>query len=112
MSDKHDDSCSCCDNEEEILTLTDDEGNETDFVIIEGLEYNNILYLALVEAEHAEDEECEFIILKNLSENNEDVLVSIDDESEFNAVRDLFEKKFEASGMFEFGEADSDIDEE
>ena len=39
-------------------------------------------------------------------------MVSIDDESEFNAVRDLFEKKFEASGMFEFGEADSDIDEE
>ena len=113
MSDKHDDGCACgCGHEDpELLTLTDENGNETDFVIIEGLEHNETLYLALVEAEHADDEECEFIILKNIADGDEDSLISIEDEDEFNTVRELFEAKMENAGLFEFEEVEEDVED-
>ena len=59
MSDcKHDDHCSCgcnCEHEEEadVITLTDEEGNNIDYMVVDGVENNDNLYLALVEAEHA-----------------------------------------------------------
>ena len=115
---KHDDHCSCgynCEHEEEadVITLTDEEGNNIDYMVVDGVENNDNLYLALVEAEHADDDECEFIILKCLSaeEDGEDSLVTIDDEEEFNTVLKLFEARAETAGLFDFDTVEKDIEE-
>ena len=59
---EHDKDCDCC--EEGVLSLTDEEGNVTDFVVIDGVESEGSLYLALVEKEDMENEESEYIVLK------------------------------------------------
>jgi uncharacterized protein YrzB (UPF0473 family) len=81
---------------DEIITLTDEDGNETDYVVIDGVEYNGKDYLALVEEEHYNDETCEFTILRvDESENEEAFLATIEDEEEFNRVLELLEEKLD-----------------
>lgn len=111
----HDCDCGCgCEHETEadIITLTDDEtGENTDYMVVDGVEHNDNLYLALVEAEHADDDECEFIILKCITgeDQTDDTLVTIDDEDEFNTVLKLFEARAETAGLFDFDTVEKDI---
>lgn len=102
----HDCDCGCCgdcEEREDIITLYDESGTETDYVIIDGVEYKEKMYLALVEAAHENDEECEFIILRaDTDENGEDYFNTIDNEEEFNEVVALLQKKMdEAEDGFE-----------
>lgn len=99
---------------DDILTLFDDDGVETDYVVVDGVEYKEKVYLALVEEAHADDEECEFIILRVDNENDEELLSSIDDEDEFNEVMKLLEEKleeddYEIEGILDYDDiADND----
>ncbi len=79
----------------DIITLFDEENNETEYAVIDGVSYNDKMYLALVEAVHLDDEECEFLILRQDNDGDEDVLSSIEDEDEFNKVMELFDEKLE-----------------
>ena len=79
----------------DIITLYDEENNETEYAVIDGVSYNDKMYLALVEAAHIDDEECEFLILRQDNDGDEDVLSSIEDEDEFNKVMELFDEKLE-----------------
>lgn len=91
--------CDCCHEDgerEDIITLYDDEGVETDYVIIDGVEYKDKMYLALVEAAHVDDESCEFIILRaDTDENGEDYFNTIEDENEFEEVIKLLQDKMD-----------------
>lgn len=84
-------------NAEDIVTLYDEDGNEINYVVIEGVEYNGKCYLALIEEEHADDDECEFTILRMDDEDSEDggFLSTIEDEDEFDAVLELFNAKLD-----------------
>ena len=74
---------------EEIYTLTDDEGNENQFELLGSQEIDGNTYLALVPLEGNEDE---YVILKvEEDENGEEMLVTIDDDDEFNRVADFFD---------------------
>ena len=57
---------------DEIVTLYDEDGQGIDYVVVEGVEYNGKCYLALVEAAHINDDECEFTILRMDDEDNEE----------------------------------------
>ena len=77
---------------DEIITLTDEDGNEINFVVVYAVEYNGKDYLALVEEEHYEDETCEFTILRvDETEGDDALLETIEDEDEFNNVLALLE---------------------
>lgn len=77
---------------DEIITLTDEDGNEINFVVVYAVEYNGKDYLALVEEEHYEDETCEFTILRvDETEGDDALLETIEDEDEFNNVLALIE---------------------
>ena len=82
-------------NNEEIVTLYDEDGTETDYVVVEAVEYTGKTYLALVEAANIEDEECEFIILRMDEDEEGGILSTIEDEKEFDAVMELFDSKLE-----------------
>ena len=74
--------------EGEFYTLTDEEGNESQFELIGSVEMNDNIYYALVPTEDSE----EYVILKlTKDENGEDILITIEDDDEFDRVADFFE---------------------
>mgnify|MGYP001165598740 CR=1 FL=1 len=74
--------------EGECYTLTDEDGNESQFELIGSCELDGNTYMALIPVEDGE----EYVILKKeTDENGEDILVTIDDDEEFDKVADIFE---------------------
>ena len=88
----------------DIVTLTDEEGNEKQFELLGSQEIDGNTYLALVPIEDNENDE--YVILKvEEDENGEEILVTIDDDDEFNRVAESFDEEL-------FGEIDYDEDDE
>lgn len=92
--------------ESEIYTLTDDNGVESDFELIGTVEVEGVTYYALIPYTEDEDAEVdEYIVLRGeKDENGEDVLVSIDDDEEFDRVADIFDDEFSAAAFEEDAE--------
>ena len=82
--------------DEAIFTLTDEEGNESQFALVGEMELDGQQYLALIPEDAEEDDEEEtYVILKvTVDENGEEILVTIDDDEEFYRVADAFEDRF------------------
>ena len=90
-------------DDDSIITLTDDEGNEVDFLLLDVVEYNGGDFLVLLSLEEeADDEEDNVLILKaeKDAEGNE-TFASIDDENVVNAVFELFTEQLEAAAEAE-----------
>jgi len=84
----------------DIITLTDDEGNEYEFEHIDTIELGGKMYLAFTEADSNNDEGIsEIIILRHdKDENGEEILSTVDDEAELEAAYEAFmEEAFEDS---------------
>ena len=80
------------DFEQEVFTLTDEEGNESDFEFIGRIELDDNTYVALLPVEGAEDE---YVILKvEKDENGEEFPSTIEDDEEFDKAADAFEDEF------------------
>ncbi len=74
--------------EGEFYTLTDEDGNESRFELIGSVEMNENIYYALV----PEQESDEYVILKLTKDDaGEDILITIEDDDEFDRVADFFE---------------------
>ena len=97
---------------DEVISLYDEDGIQTDFIVIDGVEYNEKTYLMLIEAENADDEESEALILRVDEDEDEDILGSVDDEEEFNAVAALFEEHYDENDEYEVQAGELDMDEE
>ena len=70
--------------ESDVFTLTDEEGNEDDYELIGTVEVDDVTYYALIPCTDDDKEATEYIVLRGeKDENGEDVLVSIDDDEEF-----------------------------
>lgn len=80
---------------DDILALTDEEGNEVNFTIIDAVEHEGKTYVLLTPAEETDGEEVEVIMLRVEDDGEEDVLVTVDDENEFNTIAALFDQKAE-----------------
>ena len=79
---------------DEIFTLTDENGVETDFELIASQEIDGTTYVALIPyaPEKEESVEEEYVVLKLVAdENGEDLLITIDDDDEFEKVAEIFE---------------------
>ena len=88
-------------NEEEmnVLTLTDENGVDTEFEYLDVIEYQGKEYLILLPAD---DESGEVVILEiePVDEENENYL-SVNDEALLNAVYDIFKEKYKDVLIFE-----------
>ncbi len=90
---------------EEVYILTDDEGNEKQFELLGSREIDGNSYFALVPIE--DNESGEYVILKGgLDDDGEDILITIDDDDEFERVADFFEE--ELFGEIDYDDADSE----
>ena len=86
--------------ESSVFTLTDEEGNEIDFEVIGQHEMNGEHYVALLPAEEADADdgsdivEYEYVILKLAKDGDEEILVTVDDDDEFDDIADYFDDLF------------------
>lgn len=82
-----------------ILTLTDENGQDTNFEYLDCIEYEGVEYLVLMPAE---DESDEIVILavEPVDEELENYL-SVEDEDILNAVFGIFKEKFQDVFTFE-----------
>ena len=76
----------------DLITITDDEGNEYVLEHLHTLEHKGCFYMAFLPTDIDEDDEdYGLIILKVIVENGEEILGSIDDPDELEEVYELFE---------------------
>ena len=79
----------------DVYTLTDEDGNEGEYTLIGTVDMKGNTYLALIPADLDEESEyLEYVILKKVVENGEEVLVSVDDDDEYDDVADYFDDLF------------------
>ena len=93
----------------DIYTLVDEENVEQQFELLDIMEMDDERYFALIpyyenpEEMLSEDEDGDLIILKSqMVENGEELMVSIDDDDEYQRVGNIFLEKL--SQMFEEAE--------
>ena len=80
----------------ETVTMTDENGEEIEFSIIDNVACGGERYLLVVETELMDDDETDAIILKEVSINTDDVTYElVEDDAEFDRVADLFAQKGE-----------------
>lgn len=78
-----------------IFTLTDEDGNDIEFEMIGQCERNGAQYFAMIPVQEESDAEAiEYVILKLAEENGEEVLISVDDDDELDDVADYFDDLF------------------
>ena len=78
--------------EEDILILTDEEGVDTKFQFLGNVKLNDNVYCALVPLEGEEADGESYVILKVAEgEDGEEILVTVDDDDEFEDARDAIE---------------------
>ena len=80
----------------EIVTMTDENGQDVEFSIIDNVACGGERYLLVVETELMDDDETDAVILKEVSINADDVTYElVEDDAEFDRVADLFSQKAE-----------------
>ncbi len=94
----------------DLYTLEDEEGNEQMFEMLDAMEFEGEKYYALTpyfeDPEESLEDSGEVVILKSDFDGDEEIMVSIDDDNEYERIGNVFMKRIEE--MFEF---DIDIDE-
>ena len=77
-----------------LYTLEDEDGNEQEFEVLGEMEYNGAEYCALIPYYENEEEllqdDGEFVILKREVVDGEEMLCTIEDDDEYDAVGNLF----------------------
>lgn len=88
----------------ETVTLTDEDGCEIEFAIIDSLENEGNTYILAVETQMLDDDESEASLFKKVkTDDGEDAYEIIEDDAEFDRIAELFQ----SSGS----EYDVEIDE-
>ena len=83
----------------DLITLTDEDGKEFSFEVIDAADYNDERYLAVVS--YAEDsteqleEDANLIIMRVGEEDGEEYLDVVDDDEELYEVSDMFARRLE-----------------
>lgn len=100
----------------DLFTLEDEDGNEQVFELLDVLEYEDNTYYALVPY-YGDDEDAlaqddgEFVILKTEEVNGEEMLVSIEEDAEYETIGNKFLKRLNEIYGDEDDEEDEDDDE-
>lgn len=92
--------------EPDIISVTDENGNEILFELLERYETEDNVYVAITEykddAEEIVEADYEVIILKVLEDNGEEYLAEIEDENEYEQVSDILMAKIEEQYEVEY----------
>ncbi len=93
----------------DLYTLVDEDGEEKTFEMLDVLEVDDERYFALTayneDPEAALNDDGEVIILKSVYEGDEEIMVSIDNEEEYDKIGRMFMKRLEE--LYDFETEDS-----
>lgn len=82
--------------EDEVLTLTDEDGNEHEFSVIDIIELDGSEYAILLPMEGGEEDQDEAIILRiDSDDDGNEVLVDIENDEEWEKVADTWASMME-----------------
>lgn len=85
--------------ESSIISLTDEEGNEVEFELIDSVDYNGTEYLILLPPD---DEAAEVVILEVEPQGDDmETYVTVNDEDTLMAVYEIFKERFKDIFTFE-----------
>lgn len=71
----------------EVVTMTDDNGKEVDFFVVDGIDYKNTKYLLLVKTEDFDKDEPEAFIFKEVDGDGEECIYEpVEDDAEYKKV--------------------------
>ncbi len=91
-----------------LVSVLDEDGNEHQFEILDAIETDTGRYVALLpvydEPEEAVEDDGELVILEVVTENDEDVLKTIDDDDTFEDIATVFEERL--AEYYEINEVD------
>lgn len=87
----------------DLITLTDEDGVETEFELLDSVEYEDRRFVALIPAEISLSGEEDLYIFEVLDENGEDVLVTLEDEELYNELYDIFSERLDEGAFYEDG---------
>ncbi len=83
----------------DLFTLEDEDGVESTFELLDVMEYNGEKYFALTpyaeSPEQVLEHDGEIVVLKSQYENDEEIMVTIDDDEEYEKVGNIFLKRLE-----------------
>ena len=75
----------------DFVSIVDDDGNEFELEHLDTAEIGGEIYMAFVPADMDEDDEdFGLVILKVITQNNEEVFSTVDDDDELNMVYTMF----------------------
>ena len=83
-----------------IISISDEDGNDFDLLVLDEAIYRDVRYLALSESLSPEEEEnLDIIILKVIEDEatGEEILSTLDDDQELEAVYQIFEEQMFAA---------------
>ncbi len=82
------------DYDPDIITLTDEDGKEFEFEVIDAADFNEMRYLAMVpyikDPKEMLEEDANLIIMKVEDDNGDEFLSIVEDEEELTAVGGMF----------------------
>ncbi|MBQ9083731.1 MAG: DUF1292 domain-containing protein [Clostridia bacterium] len=82
----------------DLLTLTDEDGIEMEFQILDTIETDEGTFLALLPVEEADDEDengAYYILKEEIDENGESMLAEIEDEALLDRLAEIFQAHFD-----------------
>lgn len=91
------------DDEIQVISLEDENGQNHDFEIIDMITDNGTEYYALLpyyetpdELDSKDDDDAaEVLLMKLVKQGEDDILESIEDETEYNRIADLFDERLD-----------------
>jgi putative Holliday junction resolvase len=103
---------SVTEREEEVIVLTDEEGHEHQFEVIDVLKVDEKDYAVLFPVDESEEGDEVLILRIDSDENGEDVLVEIEDEEEFDRVAEAWDEYVDEQDWEEQAEELDEDDED
>ena len=100
-------------DEDSFITLTDENGKEVDFLLLDVMNYEGADYMVLMPLsdEDGEDDEEELFFLRAERTEDGEVYSSVEDEALLNAIATVYEQEF-LQKMKESGAAEAASEEE
>ena len=81
------------DTELETIVMTDEDGNEVEFMVIDEFMHDMVNYLIMVNAEDADEDEAEAAIFKQVSAGEEEYVYEEINEEEYNDLEEMLKAR-------------------
>lgn len=95
----------------DLYTLEDEDGNEQTFEMLDAMEYEGEKYFALTpyfeDPEEMLEDSGAVVILKSDFDGDEEIMVSIDNDDEYEKIGNIFMKRIEE--MFAFDDDEGEL---